>query len=128
MDADEYDIELQKLKLQLRKTRDRVDYLNDEISIHKSVIHAYKNKHSGLLISYDRLVNRFEANFKFHSYIKDVLDQTADLMENYNAVHEDSETVQTRVSDAVKARRTRAPDGTATRKKRVRQEGCQPER
>jgi hypothetical protein len=123
MDADEYGIELQKLKLQLRKTRDRVDHLNDEIDIHKSVIHVYKNKHSGLLVSYDRLVNRFEANFKFHSYIKDVLDQTADLMENYNAVHEDPETVQTRVRDAVEARRTRAPDGASTRTKRIRQKG-----
>lgn len=128
MNAYEYDIELQKLKLHLRRTRDRVAHLNDEINIHKSVIRGYRNRHSDLLISYDRLVNKFEANFKFHSYIRDVLDQTADLMENCNAVHEDSETIQTRVSDAVKARRTRAPNGTATRKKRVRQEGCQPER
>ena len=115
MNADEYDIELQKLKLQLRKTRDRVDHLNDEISIHKSVIHAYRNKHSGLLISYDRLVNKFEANFKFHSYIRDVLDQTADLMENYNAVREQGETVQEGVQAAGRKRRARKSHGAATR-------------
>lgn len=97
MDADEYEIELKKLKLQLKKARDRVEHLNDEITIHKSMVRAYKNKHSALIVSYDRLVDRFEANFKFHEYIKDVLDQTADLMENHDALREQSQTLQERI-------------------------------
>lgn len=44
----------------------------------------YKSKYESLCIEYEKLGNKFESNFKFHGYIKDVLDQTADLMENYN--------------------------------------------
>ena len=44
----------------------------------------YKSKYESLCIEYEKLGNKFERNFKFHRYIKNVLDQTADLMENYN--------------------------------------------
>ena len=53
-----------------------------------------EEKYRQLKAVHKKLQEKFEVNFGFHGYIKDVLDQTAGLMENYNAVREQGKTVQ----------------------------------
>jgi len=89
--------ELMKLKLLLKKKNARINHLMDEKAIIAHDARFWKYNYGDLLKEHERLKNKFEANFKFHEYIKDVLDQSADLMENYDAVREQSTTVQERV-------------------------------
>ena len=53
-----------------------------------------EEKYIRLEAVHKKLQEKFEVNFGFHGYIKDVLDQTAGLMENYNAIHKVPKTVQ----------------------------------
>lgn len=88
MEQEDYEIKLMKYKLEIQKKEDRIRHLLEEINIHKRMVKARKRQYEELELAYERLNNKFEANFAFHGYIKDVLDQTADLMENTNAVRE----------------------------------------
>lgn len=113
MIQDEKDLEIEALKLLLQKKQSA--FKNSvATTAHYSAALAYeKGKRRKLQKEYDRLNDRFEANFKFHEYIKDVLDRTADLMENYDAIREQEPSVQKRVQAADRKRRARRPDGTS---------------
>jgi len=92
------EFEIMKLKLSLKKKTDQISHLNDEKAIIAYDARHWRINYDTLYEEHEHLKRKFEANFKFHEYIKDTLDQTADLMENYDAVREQSETVQERVS------------------------------
>lgn len=94
------ELEIMKLRLSLKKKIDQIGHLNDEKAIIAYDARQWRANCEALHEEHERLKRKFEANFKFHAYIKDVLDQTADLMENYDAVREQEETVQERVQAA----------------------------
>ena len=79
-----------ELRAELAKVKERSDWYRDKL-------HVQYDLYGSLSQKYVKLDRKFEANFKFHEYIKDVLDQTADLMENYDAVREQSKTLQERI-------------------------------
>jgi hypothetical protein len=81
----------------LKKKNSAIDHLNDEKAIIAYDAKRWRVNYDALHEEHDRLKRRFEANFKFHEYIRDVLDQTANLMENYDAIREQSQTVQERI-------------------------------
>ena len=113
MIEDEKDVQIEALKLLLAKRNAKIKIL-DKMIANYSANSAYdKGKYKKLKVEYNRLNDRFEANFKFHEYIKDVLDKTADLMENYDAVRKQDETVQERVQATSRKRRTREPHGAS---------------
>lgn len=64
----------------------RIDSLKKEILLGKE-------KYERLEKTHKKLQEKFEVNFGFHEYLKSVLDQTAHLMENYDAVREQGKTV-----------------------------------
>jgi len=99
---------LEKSREDCQRWRDRVDELYENMELKDTLYYRSED-------AYKRLHDKFEANFKFHEYIKDALVQTADLMENHNAVREQSKTVQERVQATSRKGRTRQPDGAATR-------------
>jgi hypothetical protein len=105
------ELQIMKLKLLVKKKDARINHLNDEKSIIAYDACHWRNKYFSLREAHERLTRKFEANFKFHEYIKDVLDHTADLMENYDAVREQNETVQEGIQTASRKRRTRKPNG-----------------
>jgi hypothetical protein len=109
------EFQIMKLKLLVKKKNAQIDHLNDEKSIIAYDARHWRNNYDVLHEAHARLSRKFEANFKFHEYIKDVLDQTADLMENYDAVREQGKALQERVQTASRKGRTRRPDGAATR-------------
>ncbi len=73
-----------KLKLSLESTNKFLWALKGENDNNQALICLLQSQHESLYIAYEKLGNKFERNLKFHGYIKNVLDQTADLMENYN--------------------------------------------
>jgi len=91
------ELQIMKLKLLVKKKNAQIDHLNDEKSIIAYDARYWRNNYDALHEAHERLTSKFEANFKFHEYIRDVLDQTADLMENYDALREQSQTVQERI-------------------------------
>jgi FtsZ-binding cell division protein ZapB len=97
-----------ELREELVKARQRIDWYSDKVHVQDSLYYSLSQK-------YVKLDRKFEANFKFHEYIRDVLDRTADLMENYDAVREQGKAVQERIQTAGRKGRTRRPDGAATR-------------
>ena len=97
MIKDEKDVQIEALKLLLAKRNANIKILNHTVDNYNDRDRYKNGKYRALETEYYKLNNKFEANFKFHSYIKDVLDQTADLMENYDAVREQGETLQERV-------------------------------
>jgi predicted nucleic acid-binding Zn-ribbon protein len=105
------ELEMMKLKLLLKKKINRINHLNDEKTIIAHGAMLWRTNYEALYEEHDRLKRKFEANFKFHEYIKDVLDQTADLMENYDAVREQKPPVQEGVRAAGRKRRTRKSNG-----------------
>ena len=138
MEQEELKLEITMLRKELRKKANRIRKLKngeeirnlyDEIDRRrktnydlllridalKKEIFLGKEKYVRLETVHKKLQEKFEVNFKFHGYIKDVLDRTADLMENYDAVREQSKTVQERVPAAKGSRRTRRPNGASTR-------------
>jgi hypothetical protein len=113
MIQDDKDLEIEALKLLLAKRRRDIKNL-EEKAAHFSAARAYEmGRCRKLTTMYNKLADRFNANFKFHEYIKDVLDQTADLMENYDAVRKQKPSVQKRVQAAGRKRRTRKSNGTS---------------
>ena len=111
MIEDDKDLEIEALKLLLAKRRRDIKNLEEKMA-HFSAARAYEmGRCRKLTTMYNKLADRFNANFKFHEYIKDVLDQTADLMENYDAVREQKPSVQKRVQAAGRKRRTRKSNG-----------------
>lgn len=91
------EFEIMKLKLLLKKKNNTINHLNDEKAIIAYDAKYWRINYDALHEEHDRLKRKFEANFKFHEYIKDVLDQTADLMENHDALREQSQTLQERI-------------------------------
>lgn len=79
-----------ELRAELAKVKERSDWYRDKLHVQYDLYHSLSQK-------YVKLDRKFEANFKFHEYIKDALDRTADLMENYDAVREQSKTIQERI-------------------------------
>jgi uncharacterized protein (DUF3084 family) len=76
-----------ELRAELAKVKEHSDWYRDKLRVQYDLYGSLSHK-------YVKLDRKFEANFKFHEYIRDVLDQTADLMENYDAVREQSKTLQ----------------------------------
>ena len=95
-----------ELREELAKVRQRIDWYGDKLRVQYDLYDSLSQK-------YVKLDRKFEANFKFHEYIRDVLDQTADLMENYDVVREQGETIQEGIQAASRTRRTRKPDGAS---------------
>ncbi len=111
MIEDDKDIVIAELQLLLVRKRREIKNLEEKVA-HFNAARAYEiGRRRKLTGEYNRLANRFNANFKFHEYIKDVLDQTADLMENYDAVREQKPSVQKRVQATGRKRRTRKSNG-----------------
>ena len=69
------------LREELFKSRTYIDELKERVIIKEKLYDALSEK-------FVKLHEKFEANFKFHEYIKSTLDRTADLMEDYDAVRE----------------------------------------
>ena len=67
------------LREQLFNSRTHIDVLQEQLVIKERLYNSLSQK-------YVKLNRKFEANFKFHEYIKSTLDRTADLMEDYDAV------------------------------------------
>ena len=74
--------EIADLRLQLKKKNIKIKLMYAELSHCREYLLREQIKYAKLNNDYDQLKNRFEANFQFHGYIKDVLDETADLMES----------------------------------------------
>jgi len=117
MDVDELDpmlsweLEVKRLRKELKKKTERIKKLKngeeireayDEIDKKRKIIRglhvrinalkaeilAGKEKYARLEAAHKKLQEKFEANFGFHKYLKDTLNQTANLMENYDAVRQ----------------------------------------
>jgi chromosome segregation ATPase len=76
-----------ELRIELANSQARADKLWERLRIQEALYNSLSQK-------YVKLDRKFEANFKFHEYIRDTLDRTADLMENYDAVREQTPPVQ----------------------------------
>jgi len=113
MIQDDKDLEISRLELLLKKKQNANKSLVATAAHYSAALAYEKHNNLNLVLQYNRLVNRFNANFKFHEYIKDVLDKTADLMENYDAVRKQKPSVQKRVQAAGRKRRTRKSNGTS---------------
>lgn len=109
--------ELRKKDARIRKFKTGEEYrdMYDDISRQRKIIRRHldhisslkyeillgKERYKRLEATHKKLQDKFEVNFGFYEYLKDVLSQTANLMENHNAVREQTKTVQERVSAAV---------------------------
>ena len=113
MIQDDKDLEISRLELLLKKKQNANKSLVATAAHYSAALAYEKHNNLNLVLQYNRLVNRFNANFKFHEYIKDVLDKTADLMENYDAVRKQKPSVQKRVQATGRKRRTRKSNGTS---------------
>jgi hypothetical protein len=78
--VDTREFEIVELKSQIKKKGLRMKLLEEQVKLANQKARLFSNSYNDLHDEYLRLERRFEANFKFHGYIKDVLDQTADLM------------------------------------------------
>jgi hypothetical protein len=81
----EADERIKKLKLQLKEKNSRIGHLKEQIDFYQGARRRDYVRFTHLYDAHERLKRKFEANFKFHEYIKDVLDETADLMESVDA-------------------------------------------
>lgn len=107
--GEEYKTLTAKLEKNLKERQALHDYIDDlygKMDLKDTLYYRSED-------AYKRLHDKFEANFKFHEYIKDVLVQTADLMEKHDAVREQGKAVQKRVQAAGRKRRTREPNGAS---------------
>lgn len=111
MIKNEKDLEIAELNLLLNKKQDAFKRAMETAAHYKAVLAYEKQQRLKLEREHDKLNDKFEANFKFHQYIKDVLDRTADLMENYDAIREQEPPIQKRVQAASRKRRTRQSHG-----------------
>jgi len=103
--------EIKRLRKELKKKADRIkkfktgeEYrdMYDDISRQRKIIRRHldhinslrheiligKEKYARLETAHKKLQEKFEVNFGFHEYLRDVLSQTADSMENYNAIRQ----------------------------------------
>jgi hypothetical protein len=103
--------EIKRLRKELKKKADRIkkfktgeEYreMYDDILKQRKIISRHyehvnslrreiligKEKYARLEAVHKKLQEKFEANFGFHQYLKDVLSQTANLMENHDAVRQ----------------------------------------
>lgn len=132
----ELELEIRRLRKEIRKKNDRIkklksgeeiNYLYDRLkkdgetrynlilrvdSLKKEILLG-EEKYKRLEAVHKKLQEKFEVNFGFHEYIRDALDQTANLMEKYNAVRKQGKAVQKRVQAASRKRRTREPHGAS---------------
>lgn len=117
MNSDELDpllsweLEVKRLRKELRKKTDRIKKLKngeeirdlyDEIDKKRETIRSHmkhinslrheillgKEKYAKLEATHKKLQEKFEVNFGFHEYLKQILDETASSMESYNAVRQ----------------------------------------
>ena len=98
--------EIDKKRKTSRELLLRIDSLKKEILLGEE-------KYKRLETVHKKLQEKFEVNFGFHEYIKDALDQTAKLMEKYNAVHQQNKAVQKRVQATGRKGRTRKSNGAS---------------
>jgi chromosome segregation ATPase len=133
-----WELEVKRLRKELRKKTDRIKKLktgeairdaHDEIDKKRKIIRRHldrinslkheillgKEKYAKLEATHKKLQEKFEANFGFHQYLKDVLSQTANLMENHDAIRQQTTPVQERVPAAEGSRRTCRSHGASTR-------------
>jgi predicted RNase H-like nuclease (RuvC/YqgF family) len=99
----EQEVEIKRLRRELRKKAERIKKLKsgeqllsvyDEMDKKRKIIRDLhtridslkaevlvgKEKYARLEATHKKLQEKFEANFKFHEYLKGALGQTADLM------------------------------------------------
>jgi cell division septum initiation protein DivIVA len=130
--------EIKRLRKELKKKADRIkkfktgeEYreMYDDILKQRKIISRHyehvnslrreiligKEKYARLEATHKKLQEKFEANFGFHQYLKDVLSQTANLMENHDAIRQQITPVQERVPAAEGSRRTCRSHGASTR-------------
>jgi hypothetical protein len=81
----EVDERIKKLQLQLKEKNSRIRHLKEQLDFFQNARRRDYGRFTHLYDAHERLKRKFEANFKFHEYIKDVLDETADLMESVDA-------------------------------------------
>jgi predicted nucleic acid-binding Zn-ribbon protein len=109
MENDPKDLEIKRLRKELRKKIDRIKKLKtgeeirdayDEINKKRKIIRDLrlhvdslkkeilfgKEKYARLEATHKKLQEKFEVNFGFHEYLRDVLSQTANLMESHDAI------------------------------------------
>lgn len=89
--------EIRDLYDEIDRKRKTTRDLHLHIDSLKKEIFLGKEKYERLEVAHKKLQEKFEVNFGFHRYIKDALDQTANLMENYDAIREQGKTVQERI-------------------------------
>jgi predicted RNase H-like nuclease (RuvC/YqgF family) len=103
--------EIKRLRKELKKKADRIkkfkngeEYrdMYDDISKQRKIIRRHlehinslrheiligKEKYARLEATHKKLQEKFEVNFGFHEYLKQILNETADLMESHNAVRQ----------------------------------------
>ena len=87
MDTLELDAEetIKKLRLQLKEKNAKINHLKEQIDFYQGVRRKDYIRFTHLYDAHEKLKRKFEVNFKFHEYIKDVLDETANLMESVDA-------------------------------------------
>jgi predicted nucleic acid-binding Zn-ribbon protein len=111
MENDPKDLEIKRLRKELRKKIDRIKKLKtgeeirdayDEINKKRKIIRDLrlhvdslkkeillgKEKYARLEATHKKLQEKFEVNFGFHEYLRDALSQTANLMERHDAIRE----------------------------------------
>jgi sugar-specific transcriptional regulator TrmB len=136
MYKDPKDLEIKRLRKELKKKADRIkkfktseEYrdMYDDINRQRQIIRRHldhinslrheiligKEKYVRLEATHKKLQEKFEANFRFHEYLRDALSQTANLMEKHDAIREQGKAVQERVQAASRTRRTRKPNGAS---------------
>ena len=109
MENDPKDLEIKRLRKELRKKIDRIKKLKtgeeirdayDEINKKRKIIRDLrlhvdslkkeillgKEKYARLEATHKKLQEKFEVNFGFHEYLRDALSQTANLMERHDAI------------------------------------------
>jgi predicted nucleic acid-binding Zn-ribbon protein len=109
MEKDPKDLEIKRLRKELRKKTDRIKKLKTdeeyremyaEIGKKRKVIYGLhehinslrkeillgKEKYARLEATHKKLQEKFEVNFGFHEYLRDALSQTANLMESHDAI------------------------------------------
>jgi len=132
-----WELEVRRLRKELRKKTDRIKKLKtgeeirdayDEIDKKRKIIRRHldrinslkheillgKEKYARLEATHKKLQEKFEANFGFHQYLRDVLSQTANLMENHDAVRKQTPSLQEGIPAAEGSQGTRGSHGATT--------------
>lgn len=122
-----WELEVKRLRKELRKKIDRIKKLKNGEEIRdlydkidkkqgiigdlrarvddlKAEILLGQEKYAKLEATHKKLQEKFEVNFGFHKYLKGALDQTADLMENHDAVRQQVTSLQEGIPAAESSR------------------------